>query len=88
MQDEVKNIKIDSSSFERVGEFQHSGTTLTNQNFIQVEIKSRFKSGNACYNSVQNLLFSSFLSKNLKIKIYSTIFYLLFCMCLKRGRSH
>ena len=29
--------------------------------------------GNACYHSVQNLLFSSFLSKNLKIKIYRTI---------------
>ena len=30
-------------------------------------------SGNACYNSVQNLLFSSFHSKYLKIKIYRTI---------------
>jgi len=47
--------------------------TLTNQNPIQEEIKSRLKSGNACYHSVQNLLSSSFLSKNLKIKIYGTI---------------
>ena len=31
------------------------------------------KSGNACYHSVQNLLSSSLLSKNLKIKIYRTI---------------
>ena len=31
------------------------------------------KSGNACYYSVQNLLSSSFLSKNIKIKIYRTI---------------
>jgi len=31
------------------------------------------KSGNACYHSVQNLLSSSLLSKNLKIKIYITI---------------
>jgi len=29
--------------------------------------------GNACYHSVQNLLSSSLLSKNLKIKIYRTI---------------
>ena len=29
--------------------------------------------GNACYYSVQNLLSSSLLSKNLKIKIYRTI---------------
>jgi hypothetical protein len=37
------------------------------------EIKSRLKSGNAFYHSVQNLLSSSLLSKNLKIKIYRTI---------------
>jgi len=42
-------------------------------NSIQEEIKSRLKSGNACYHSVQNLLSSSLLSKNLKIKIYGTI---------------
>ena len=39
----------------------------------QEEIKSRLKSGNACYYSVQNLLSSSLLSKNLKIKIYRTV---------------
>ena len=54
-------------------EFKYLGTTLTNQNFIQKEIKSRLKLGNACYHSVQNLLSSSLLSKNLKIKIYRTI---------------
>ena len=31
------------------------------------------KSGNACYHSAQNLLSSSLLSKNLKIKTYRTI---------------
>jgi hypothetical protein len=34
----------------------------------QEEMKRRLKSGNACYHSVQNLLSSSLLSKNLKIK--------------------
>ena len=48
-------------------------SALTNQNSIQEEIKSRLKSGNACYHSVQNLLSSSFLPKNLKIKIYRII---------------
>ena len=48
-------------------------TTLTNQNSIQKEIKSILKLGNACYHSVQNILSSSLLSKNLKIKIYRTI---------------
>jgi hypothetical protein len=40
---------------------------------IQEEIKRRLNSGNACYNSVQNLLSSPLLSKNLKIRIYKTI---------------
>jgi hypothetical protein len=66
-------MKIDNSSFERVDEFKYLGTTLTNQNSIQKEIKSRLKSWNACYHSVQNILSSSLLSKNLKIKIYKII---------------
>ena len=40
---------------------------------IQEEIKSRLKLGNACYHSVQSLLSSRLLSKNLKIKIFRTI---------------
>jgi len=48
-------------------------TTLTNPNSIAEEIKSRSRSGNACYNSVQNLLSSGLPSKNLKTKIYRTI---------------
>jgi len=65
--------KTDSRSFERVEEFKYLGTTLTNQTSVQEEIKSRLKSGNACYHSVQNLLSSRLLFKNLKIKIYRTI---------------
>ena len=63
------NIQSDNSSFERAEEFKYLGTILTNQNSIQEETKSRLKSGNACYHSVQNLLSSSLLSKNVKIKI-------------------
>jgi hypothetical protein len=37
------------------------------------EIKSRLNSGNACYHSVQSLLSSRLLSRNLKVKIYNTI---------------
>jgi hypothetical protein len=44
-----------------------------NQNFIQEEIRSILKSGSTCYHSVQNLLSASFLSKNVKIKIYRNI---------------
>ena len=69
----IHSVRIDNSTFERVEEFKYLGTTLTNQNSIVEEIKSRLLSGNACYHSVQNLLSSRLLSKNLKIKIYRTI---------------
>jgi hypothetical protein len=49
------------------------GKTLTNQDSIQEEIKSRLKAGNASYHSVQNLLSSSLLTKSIKIKTYRTI---------------
>ena len=70
MQDEVtiKRLILDL-----LKGWKSSNTTLTNQNSIQEEIKSRLKSGNACYHSVQIILSSSLLSKNLKIKIYRTI---------------
>jgi len=64
------NTNINNSSFERVETFKYLETNITNQNPIQVEVKSRLDSGNACYHSAQNLLSSSLLSKNLKIKIY------------------
>ena len=82
------NIESDKSSFEKVEQFKHLGTTLTNQNSIQEEIKSGLKSRNACYHSVENLLSSSLLSRDLKIKIYRTIICLLLCMGVKFGRSY
>ena len=72
MQDEF-TVNIDNSTFKRVEEFKYLGTTLKNQNSIVQEIQSRLRSGNACYHSVQNLLSSRLLSKNIKIKIYRTI---------------
>ena len=66
-------MKIDNTSIERVEEFKYLGTTITDLNSIQEEIKSRLNLGNACYHSVQNLLSSRLISKNLKIKIYRTI---------------
>jgi len=65
----IHSLKTDNSSIERVEEFKYLGTVLTHQNSIQEKIKSSLKLGNACSYSVQNLLSSRLLSKNLKIKI-------------------
>ena len=51
----IHNVRMNNSTFERVEEFKYLGTTLTNQNAIQEEIKRRLSSGNACYYSVQKL---------------------------------
>jgi hypothetical protein len=47
-----QDVKIDNSSIERVEEFKYLGATLTDQNSVQEENKSRLKLGNACYQSV------------------------------------
>ena len=67
------SIKNDNNCFEKVEEFKYLGKTLTNKNSIQEEIKSKLKSGNACYHSVQNRLYSSLLFKNTKNKMYITL---------------
>jgi hypothetical protein len=63
-----QSIKIGNRPFESVTKFKYLGTTLTDQNCIHEEIKSRLNSGNACYHSVQSLLSSRLLSRNVKYK--------------------
>jgi len=52
-----------------VEQFKYLGTTITNQNSIPEETKSRLRPGNAYYRSVQNVLSCSLLPKNIKIRI-------------------
>jgi hypothetical protein len=61
------DIKIGHRWFENVAQLKYLGTTITNRNLIQEEIKRRLNSDNGCYHSVQNLLSSRQLSKNIKV---------------------
>jgi sorting nexin-29 len=68
-----RDIKIANRLFENASQFNYLGKTVTNQNLILEEIKRSLNSGNAYYLSVQNLLYSRLLSKNFKIRMYTTI---------------
>ncbi|KAJ4429690.1 hypothetical protein ANN_21891 [Periplaneta americana] len=67
------NIKIGNLAFEEVDKFKYLGATVTNINDTREEIKYRINMGNACYYSIEKLLSSSLLSKNLKVRIYKTV---------------
>jgi hypothetical protein len=66
------NVKIANRSLDGAANFRYLGTTLTDKNCMNEEIKNRLNSGNACYHSVQ-FLSSFLLSRNVKVKIYKTI---------------
>jgi hypothetical protein len=51
-------IKVANISFEQAAQTNHLGRTVTNENLIQEEIKTRLNSGNACCHSAHNLLSS------------------------------
>jgi hypothetical protein len=70
---QTHSIQIANRSFEDAAKFKYLGTTLTDQNYMHEEIKSGLNSGNVCYHSIQSLLSSCLLSRNLKVKIYKTI---------------
>jgi hypothetical protein len=69
------DIKVANRSIENVAQFKHLGTTITNQNLIQEEIKRRLNLSNACYLSVWNLFSPHPLSKNVKIRTYKIVIF-------------
>ena len=52
------------------------------------KIKRRLKSGNVCYHSVQNLLSSSLLPKNISVKIYTELQFFLLLYIVVNLVSH
>jgi hypothetical protein len=68
-----KNTQTLIDASKEVAQFRYLEVTVTNQNLIQEEIKRILNLGNAWFCSVQNLLSSCLLSKNIKIGMYKTI---------------
>jgi hypothetical protein len=66
-------MEIGDGSFQNAEEFKYMGRTITNETYIDEEIKRTFNFSNACYQSFQNLLSFCLLSGNVKFKIYETI---------------
>jgi hypothetical protein len=72
------SIKVANRSFEDVAKFKYWATTLTYQNCIHKDYDLDIDLyplhlGNACYQSVQGIVSSCLLSRNVKAKIYKTI---------------
>jgi len=79
------NMKTDNKSLETVELFTYFGTALKDMTYFHEYIKSKLKSGNACYHSMQNLTSSSLFSKNINFKPHRTIILSVFCMGVKTG---
>jgi hypothetical protein len=75
-----------------VEKFRHLRMKVTNQNLICGENEGKLNVGNGCYHSVENMLSSGLLSKNVKIKVYKTVVLpLVLCGCetsLTLRKSH
>jgi hypothetical protein len=52
------NLMTANKFFKHVTKLKNVGTAATDQTFVQEKINSRLNSGNICYHSVQNLLYS------------------------------
>jgi hypothetical protein len=86
--EQKRNIKISNRSSEGVENLKYFGVTITDQNCMPEEVKSRNKLGYACYHSVQSHLSSRLLSRNVKVKTHKTVILPLVLYVLKLGLSH
>jgi len=63
----VLRLRMKETTLRYMAELKYLGMIVTDENYIEV-FKCKLNSGNACYYSIHNLLFSHLLSKDVKIK--------------------
>jgi hypothetical protein len=73
MQDNHKRAKTVNICFKSVAKITYLRTTATKNICFHREITVKINSGNACYLSFKNILFSCLLSENSKMKISGTL---------------
>jgi hypothetical protein len=76
------DTEVDNKCFVGMEKFKQLERTLANQNCMHEEIKSRLKSGNVCWHSVQNTLSSIQSSRS---KVWNIQYCLLLCIGVKLG---
>jgi hypothetical protein len=69
---QIHDIKMGNRCFENVAQFRYLGTTVTNQNLIQEEIKMRLNLVITCYHSVQNVCLLVCCLKHIGIRLAIT----------------
>jgi hypothetical protein len=70
------------------GTIKYLGATVTDENCVHEEIKSKLNMGNACYHSFERLLASVSSVENIKIKIYKTVILSILSIGVKLSLSH
>lgn len=69
----MKDMKIGQMKFEQVKSFKYLGTQLNSQNSMHEEIRCRLILGNKALYANKQLLSSTLISRNAKLKIYKSL---------------
>jgi hypothetical protein len=68
---QYRDMKIGNRLSENVSKFKYLGTTVTNQNLTQEEIKRRLNSSNTCFSPEPSVSLSAV--KDFKVRIYRVL---------------